>query len=121
MIKDIAFTGYPVSDMKRARSFYEGILGLVPSGEFGPVTDESQFIEYSIGTNTLSLGKMDEWKPSKDGPMVALEVENFEEAVKKLKEHNVPFVTELMHFPNCSMVVVNDFEGNSISIHHKKS
>lgn len=121
MIKDIAFTGYPVSDMKRARGFYEGILGLVPSDEFGPVTEESQFIEYVIGTNTLSLGKMDEWKPSNDGPMITLEVKDFDEAVKKLKENNVPFVMEPILFPNCSMATVRDSEGNLLAIHHKKA
>ena len=33
MIKQIAFTAYPVRDMKRARSFYEGDLGLKPASE----------------------------------------------------------------------------------------
>ncbi|PYL94805.1 MAG: glyoxalase, partial [Verrucomicrobia bacterium] len=27
-IKNIAFVGIPVTDMKRAREFYEGVLGL---------------------------------------------------------------------------------------------
>ena len=27
-IKEIAFTGYPVTDMARSRAFYEGVLGL---------------------------------------------------------------------------------------------
>ena len=29
-IAEIPFVGYPVSDIKRAREFYEGILGLTP-------------------------------------------------------------------------------------------
>ena len=32
---EIAFTGYPVTDLKRARQFYEGILGLKPTKVFG--------------------------------------------------------------------------------------
>jgi catechol 2,3-dioxygenase-like lactoylglutathione lyase family enzyme len=28
MITEIAFTGTPVTDIKRARKFYEGVLGL---------------------------------------------------------------------------------------------
>src|SRR5262249_55613185 len=43
--KKIAFTGIPVTGMKRARAFYEGVLGLKVSGEFG----EGVWIEYEIG------------------------------------------------------------------------
>ena len=32
-ITGIAFIGIPVTDMKRARDFYEGVLGLKVSGE----------------------------------------------------------------------------------------
>jgi catechol 2,3-dioxygenase-like lactoylglutathione lyase family enzyme len=35
-IKDIAFVCSAVSDMKRARAFYEGILGLKPNAPAGP-------------------------------------------------------------------------------------
>ena len=34
MTKHIAFTVYPVTDMKRARAFYEGDLGLKSSLDF---------------------------------------------------------------------------------------
>jgi catechol 2,3-dioxygenase-like lactoylglutathione lyase family enzyme len=34
-ILEIAFVGYSVSDMKRAKGFYEGILGLKKSRGFG--------------------------------------------------------------------------------------
>jgi len=33
MIAEIAFTGTPVTDIKRAREFYEGVLGLKPVKE----------------------------------------------------------------------------------------
>jgi len=31
--KDIAFTAYPVTNMRRARKFYEEVLGLKPTRE----------------------------------------------------------------------------------------
>jgi hypothetical protein len=34
-VTEIAFTGYPVTNLKRARQFYEGVLGLKPSHVFG--------------------------------------------------------------------------------------
>lgn len=39
---DVAFTGYSVSDMKRARTFYEGVLGLTKSRGFGQHEGEDQ-------------------------------------------------------------------------------
>ena len=34
-IIDIAFSSYPVTDLKRARRFYETTLGLIPARCFG--------------------------------------------------------------------------------------
>ena len=125
MIKEIAFVGYPTTNMKKARSFYEGILGLVPGDEFGPVTDESEFVEYAVGTNTLAIGYTHpqyspDWEPSKKGPSIYFEMENFEEAIKKLKDNNVTFTVEPIETPSCSLAIVLDPDGNSIGIHQRK-
>ncbi len=120
MIKDIAFVGYPTTDMKKARAFYEGLLGLVPTNEFGPVTDESEFIEYAVGSGTLSIGKMDNWKPSSDGPSAAFEVDDFDDVIKKLKDNNIVFVIDPMDTPVCHMAVVQDYDGNGLMIHQRK-
>jgi catechol 2,3-dioxygenase-like lactoylglutathione lyase family enzyme len=69
---NIAFTGIPVTDMKRARSFYEGALGLKPAGEFA----EGIWVEYEVGNDTIAIGSVGEqWKPSPDGTSVAIEVD----------------------------------------------
>ena len=119
MIKDIAFTGYPVSDVSRAREFYEGILGLVPSEEFPP-TSESSWLEYVIGSNTLALGSMKEWPPMKGGPTIALEVDDLTAMTTLLKEKNVSFLMEPMDFPGCSMAIIKDPDENLITLHQKK-
>ncbi len=81
-IKNIAFVGIPVTDMKRAREFYEGVLGLGTSDEMG----HGKWVEYAIGDDTLAIGSVgDQWKPSADGTSVAIEMENFDEAIKRLK------------------------------------
>ncbi len=118
MIKEIAFVGYPVTDMARARKFYEGVLGLTPSEEFGG-GESGHWIEYNIGNSTLSLGVMDSWKPSTDGVNVALEVEDFDAMVEKLKAENVTFVLEPQSFPSCKMAMVQDPDGSKIMIHKK--
>jgi predicted enzyme related to lactoylglutathione lyase len=80
--KKIAFTGIPVTDIKRARAFYEGVLKLKVSSEFG----EGVWIEYEIGPDTLAIGSVgDQWKPSEDGTSVAIEVADMDEEIERLK------------------------------------
>ncbi len=119
MIKEIGFTIYAVSDMPRARAFYEGILGLVPSDEF-PATPESKWIEYNIGSGTFTLGRSDDWKPSEDGAVVAFEVDDFDATIAKLKEAGVTFKLDAMEFPTCHMAVIKDPDGSNITIHKRK-
>jgi len=115
--KKIAFTGIPVTDMKRARDFYEGVLGLRVSGEFG----EGIWVEYELGPDTIAIGSVgDQWKPSSDGTSVAIEVEDFEAAIKTLKAANTTFAAEGIESPVCRMAVVQDPDGNKIIIHKLK-
>jgi predicted enzyme related to lactoylglutathione lyase len=113
--REIAFVGYPVTDMARARKFYEEVLGLEKSRDFG-----GDFTEYDIGSGTLSLNRMDDWKPSKDGPSAALEAENFDEVLMALRSANAEFVVEPQDFPNCRLFVVRDPDGNMVTIHRRK-
>ncbi|MFL6568394.1 MAG: VOC family protein [Chthoniobacterales bacterium] len=114
----IAFTGIPVTDIKRARAFYEGALGLKPATGF----NEGVWIEYEIGPDTLAIGSVgDQWKPSPDGTSVAIEVDDFEAAVKSLKAANAHFAAEGIESPVCRMAVVQDPDGNKIIIHKLKS
>ena len=116
--KKIAFTGIPVTDIKRARGFYEGVLGLNVSGEFG----EGVWIEYEIGPDTLAIGSVgDQWKPSEDGTSVAIEVEDFDAAIKSLKQAKARFAAEGIESPVCWMAVVHDPDGNKIIIHKLKN
>jgi predicted enzyme related to lactoylglutathione lyase len=116
-IKNIAFVGIPVTDMKRAREFYEGVLGLKTSEEMG----HGKWIEYTIGDDTLAIGSVgDQWKPSADGTSVAIEVEDFDAAIKSLKKANVPFDAENIESPCCHMAVVQDPDGNKLIIHKLK-
>ena len=112
--REIAFVGYPVTDMARARKFYEEVLGLENPTEFG-----ADFVEYPVGTGTLSLCRMDNWKPSADGPSAALEAENFDEVVASLREAGAVFVVEPQAFPSCRMCVARDPDGNMVSVHRR--
>ena len=117
---EIAFTVYPVADLKRAREFYEGILGLKP----GMVYEGNgmAWVEYEVGPGVLALGfGAKQFKPSADGGSVALEMENFEQAIRELKERGCRFVFEPVETPVCHMAAVFDSEGNTIIIHKRKA
>jgi predicted enzyme related to lactoylglutathione lyase len=114
----IAFTGIPVTDVSRARAFYEGQLGLKPSEECGG----GVWIEYGIGPDTLAIGSVgDQWKPSSEGTSVAIEVEDFQATLAELKKAGVPFAAEEIESPVCRMAVIQDPDGNKIIIHKLKS
>ena len=78
-------------------------------------------MELEVGNITLGLGNYGEgWKPSKDGALIALEVENFEEALADLKAKNIPFSFEGMETPVCHFAIVRDPDGNAVMIHRRK-
>ena len=101
-ITEIAFSCYPVTDIARARKFYEGVLGLKPTMLFGE-PGEMQWTEYDIGSGTLALGAgSPDWKPTPDGCGVGLEVADFDAAIQHLREHNVKFRMEPIPKPPCA-------------------
>lgn len=119
-INEIAFSCYPVTDMPRARAFYEGVLGLKLTLDSG-VSEFGHWIEYDIGPGTLGIGQHEGFKPSADGCTVGLEVEDFEKAVSDLKAAGVPFGMEPLETPVCHMAFISDPDGNSLIIHKRKA
>ena len=119
---EIAFTGYSVTDMKRAKGFYEGLLGLQKSRGFGQHEGDDQWAEYDIGAGCLALiaGGGDQWPPSPVGTAAALEVDDFDGYVKRLRDADVKFVFEPMESPVCWMATVADPDGNRVVIHRRK-
>ncbi len=118
-VTEIAFSCYAVTDMARARNFYEGVLGLKPTTVHD--SEHGQWVEYEFGPYALAIGSSPMFKPSPDGCSVALEVENFDDAVAQLKQHNVKFRIEPMATPVCSMTMIYDPDGNCICIHKRKA
>ena len=116
-IKEIGFVAIPITDIPRARKFYEGVLGLQVSDEMMG----GKWIEYSAGEATLALANVGEqWMPSGEGTAAAFEVEDFDEAIKFVKDRQVPFAAEPFETPCCHMAVVQDPDGNKLIIHKLK-
>jgi predicted enzyme related to lactoylglutathione lyase len=116
-IEGIGFVGIPVTDMKRARAFYEDVLGLKISDKMMG----GKWIEYAVGEETLAIANIsDTWKPSDQGAGPAFEVENFDDAIKRLKDRHVRFAAEPFETPCCHMAIIHDPDGNKLMIHKLK-
>jgi predicted enzyme related to lactoylglutathione lyase len=114
--REIAFTAYPVTNMARARKFYEGVLGLKVSRKFSKV-----FIEYDIGPGTLVVAcAPDQWKPSKNGAAAALEVADFDAALEQLQKKKIKLAIPPQDYPTCRMLGIRDPDGNMITLHQRK-
>jgi predicted enzyme related to lactoylglutathione lyase len=122
MIKVTAFayTCYPVTDMARARAFYETLLGLKPS----TVWDDNGkgWIEYELGESCLAIanGFGDNWKPAPEGGAAVLEIADLTAAVAEMKAAGTKFKFEPMEFPPCHLAIALDPDGNQVGLHQKK-
>ena len=118
MYLKVAFTMYPVTDWKRARAFYQETLGLTP----GSQSSNGVWTEYDLpGGGCLALFAGPEASPSDSaGGSVALEVDDLDAEIARLKAAGVRFKAEMIHSPVCRMSVILDSEGNAILLHQLK-
>jgi predicted enzyme related to lactoylglutathione lyase len=118
MIKEIAFTGSSVTDMKRARTFYEDMLGLKLREEMAG----GKWIEYEVGSATFAITNIDPtWTPSSQGTAVAFEVDDLDATIAKLKKSGVEFFLEKSETPVCWTAIIYDPDRNKVVIHKRKS
>jgi len=114
-VKDIVFVGYPVTDLDRARDFYQRVIGLQCTMDHA-IDDTLRWIEYDVGTATIAISNA--WPPSgQSGPCAALEVDDIDAAVEKLRAEGVTFKTDIMASPSCRFVSITDPDGNDLMIH----
>lgn len=115
---EIAFTGSPVTDMPRARAFYEGVLGFKPT----MISAGGMWVEYDFGNGTFAIGCYGEaWKPASDGTCIAFEVDNADEAVAQFKALGVPVHMDVTDTPICLFAIICDPDGNKIMLHQRKA
>jgi predicted enzyme related to lactoylglutathione lyase len=118
-VVEIAFSCYPVTDMPRARAFYEGVLGLTATMD--AQFEGAHWVEYDIGAGTLAIGVTPGMSPSQDGCSVSLEVKDFDKAISELQAAGVPFKFGPLETPVCHMAWVRDPDGNLVGIHKRNA
>lgn len=120
MFRKVAFTMYPITDVPRARKFYEETLGL-KRGSMGN-QGEHYWIEYDLPEGgCLGLTNFIPDKPSDSaGGTIAFEVADLDALIADLKSKGVTFKSDVIVSPVCRMAVCLDSEGNSILLHELK-
>ncbi len=116
-VTELAFCCYAVTDMPRARKFYEGVLGLKPT--MVSDTPNGKWVEYEFGPYALAIGAAPGFKPNPNGCSAALEVEDFDSAIAELRANKISFRMEPFTAPNCRMAMVYDPDGNTLCIHKR--
>ncbi len=109
-VKHIAFTSYPVKDIKRAKRFYEDALGLTEGSNY-----QGQWVEYYLDNGCFALTTM--YKGTGSG--IAFEVDDVNAVHKKLVAAGGKTLREPFETPGCRISVVADPDGNGVTLHRK--
>jgi predicted enzyme related to lactoylglutathione lyase len=115
-IKEVAFVFHAVTDIARARKFYEGFLGLKTGiqVEFAP---GQWWIEFDVAGVALAISNA---VPGTPASSLTLEVANLDAALAAARAGNVPLAFDVMEFPPCRMFAIKDPDGNQIGLHQRK-
>jgi predicted enzyme related to lactoylglutathione lyase len=116
-VKELAFVFHPVTDVARARKFYEGFLGLKTGMqvEFAP---GQWWIEYDIAGVALGISNV---MPGSQAKNVVLEVADLDAALAAAKKEAITIKQGITDFAPCRMFVIVDPDGNEISLHQRKT
>ena len=117
LFTQIPFFVYPVTDMARARAFYHEILELPETANW-----EDKWVEFSVGKDTLAISVMSEGQqPGAKAGAIALEADDFDNAVRHLRGRGVRFVAEPHDTGVCLIARFEDPDGNQIILHRRNA
>ena len=116
-VKEIAFVFHAVTDIPRAREFYEGLLGL-KTGMQIEFASGQWWIEYDIAGQALAISN---GMPGAPATCLALEVTDLDASLATVRATTTPIALELTEFPPCRMFIIKDPDGNQITLHQRKA
>jgi predicted enzyme related to lactoylglutathione lyase len=118
-VTGIAFAMHKVTDVPRARRFYEDTLGLQKCAEmeFAP---GQWWIEYDTGPSALAITNF-QAPDTKFVPTasVALEITNYDDVLPAIKAAGIPITWGPNEFPVCRCFGFKDPDGNELYLHER--
>ena len=116
-VKEIAFIYHSVTDVARARRFYEQLLGLKVGLEYEGAPGK-WWIEYDIAGVAFAITNVS--PAHKKGATLAFEVVGIDSALAAVRAAGIPLTEGFKEFPRCRSFPVADPDGNEIMIHELK-
>jgi len=110
VIKKIAFVSHRSKDVEQDKRFYGELLGLKLAANH-----EDKWIEFDTPEGkTIAI---ETYSPEGSPPTLALETDDIEAEVARLKEAGVEFRGEIMDNKVCKMAFAIDPSGNTVMLH----
>lgn len=115
-VTGVDFVCIPTQDFARARAFYESVLGLPFSKQWGDMPAG----EFETGTVTLAVMQSDafgqEFRPH--SVPIALRVDDVDTTRAELETKGVTFVHQF-DSGVCHQAIFTDPDGNPLALHHR--
>ena len=117
LIRGTDFITIGTTDIDTAAEFYEGVLGLTRSKQWGKMPA----IEFETGSLTLAVMQSDafglEFKANNHP--IEFHVDDFEGARAELQSRGVEFEGDTLDSGVCHQAFFHDPDGNALAIHHR--
>jgi predicted enzyme related to lactoylglutathione lyase len=117
LVTGVDFTIIPTADIDRAVDFYENVLGLERSKQWGNMPAH----EFETGNLTIAVVQMDafgqEFSPHRSP--IAFRVDDVAAAKAELESRGVKFMGDIIDSGVCHQAIFQDPDGNSLDIHHR--
>ncbi|MGE0712012.1 MAG: VOC family protein [Planctomycetota bacterium] len=111
MIKKVAFVSFRSTDVEGDKRFWGELLGLKLAQNFG----EGKWIEFDAPDGkTIAI---EQFSPEGTPTTLALETDDIEAEVAKLKEAGVPFQGGIMDNKVCKMAFAKTPSGHTVMLH----
>jgi predicted enzyme related to lactoylglutathione lyase len=113
----------PVSDMDRAKAFYEGVFGYRLARQEVDGYDMAFFprVDGAAGASG-ALAKGDVYKPSKEGAIIYFDVPDIDTVLQRAKQRGAKILYEKKDIGEAGFVAeFEDSEGNRVALSQVKS
>ena len=110
MIKKIAFVSHRSKDMDADKRFWGELLGLTESANH-----DDKWVEFDTPDGkTIAV---EQFSPEGSPPLLALETDDIEAEVARLRGAGVEFLGDIMDNKVCKMAFALDPSGNKVMLH----
>jgi predicted enzyme related to lactoylglutathione lyase len=110
MITKIAFVSHPTRDMQASKKFFGELLGLEQT-----VSYEDKWCEFDT-PDGKSIA-LDTFTPVDNGPYLALETDDIEAELARLRRRGVKVAMDVMDNKVCKMAMIKDPAGHALMLH----